>query len=122
MTNEQILMVETQKLAQAGILKYTGRVFKGVNLAGEEVEIKEVEPIHTFNGWRDRGYSVKKGAKSEIKFPIWHYKKNKPKHMNEEEAVEKGYCYMRTASWFTYDQVETEEERKRRHEARSKSN
>ena len=106
MTNAMILMVETQKLAEEGKLKYTGRVFKAMNTAGEEVEFKEVEPIHTFAGWKDRGYTVKKGATSEIKFPIWHYKRNKPKDMDEEEASEKGYCYMRTASWFRMDQVE----------------
>ena len=110
MTNAMILMIETQKLAEEGKLKYTGNVFKALNTAGEEIEVKEVEPIHTFAGWKARGYKVVKGQHSDIKFPIWHYKKNKPKDMDEEEAVEKGYCYMKTASWFKSDQVEPNKE------------
>ena len=106
MTNAMILMIETQKLAEEGILKYTGRTFQGMNMAGEEITVKEVEPIHTYAGWKDRGYIVKKGAKSEIKFPIWHYRRSKPKDMSEEEAQTKGYCYMRVAAWFKFDQVE----------------
>lgn len=106
MTNAMILLIKTQELAEEGKLKYTGQVFKAVDAEGKEVEFKEVEPIHTFNGWKKRGYCVKKGQKSDIKFQIWHWSKKKPKDMNEEEAVERGYCYMRTASWFRFDQVE----------------
>lgn len=112
MTNEQILMVETQKLAQAGILKYTGRTFKALNIAGEEVEIKEVEPIHTLKIWNILGYRVRKGQHAKAKFPIWFWK-NKKKVGEEEDsnAHEGGDCYMRTASWFTFDQVEKIEEK-----------
>ena len=106
MTNAMILMMETQRLAEEGILQYTGKVFKGVNALGEECEFKEVEPIHTFAGWKERGYCVKKGEHSDIKFPIWKYIKKKPKDMDEEEAKEKGYCRMKTASWFKFSQVE----------------
>ena len=116
MNNAMILMIETQKLAEAGVLKYTGRTFKAMNLAGEEVEFKEVEPIHTYAGWKSRGYKVQKGQHSDIKFPIWHYRKNKPKNMDEEEASEKGYCYMKTASWFRFDQVQPNEDKPENHE------
>ena len=105
MTNNMIIQIETSKLAEAGVLKYTGRILKGVNLAGEEVEIKEIEPIHTYQGWKKLGYKVKKGEKSKIKFPIWFYRKKK-KEAEDETASESGNCYMRTAAWFTRDQVE----------------
>ena len=44
------------------------------------------EEIHTFERWKALGYSVKKGAKSEIKFAIWKYTdgKKKDKETGEE--------------------------------------
>jgi len=118
MTNAMIMMVQTQKLAEQGILKYTGKVLKGVNALGEEVELKEVEPIHTVKIWNDMGYFIKPGQHAIAKFPIWFYKKGKKKSDEDEETAQaNGSCYMRTASWFTFDQVETEEERKARQEA-----
>jgi len=113
MTNEQILMVQKQKLAEAGVLKYTGKVFKGVNPAGEEIEIKEVEPIHTVKAWNDLGYYVKRGEHAKAKFPIWFWKKYKrTDDTDDEKAGESGDCYMRTASWFTFDQVEKSDDKK----------
>ena len=64
MTKAMIIQIETAKLAEKGILKYTGRMLKGLNVAGEEIEIPEIEPIHTFQGWKKLGYCVKKGEKS----------------------------------------------------------
>ena len=115
MTNEMILMVETQKLAEAGILKYTGKTFKALNMAGEEVTVKEIEPIHTCKVWNKLGFMIKKGQTSEIKFPIWHYTEAKKKDESEEEAQANGHCYMKTASWFRFDQVRpmTDEEKAR---------
>ena len=56
MTNAQIIFIEGQKLAEAGIINYTGKVFKALNPAGEEVEVKETEPIHTYATWKELGY------------------------------------------------------------------
>lgn len=107
MTNEMIIQIETSKLAEQGILQYTGRVLKGLNVMGEEVEIKEIEPIHTYKGWEKLGYKVKKGEHSKIKFPIWFWKKGKKKETEDgEEEVTKGNCYMKNAAWFTVAQVE----------------
>ena len=105
-----IIQMETSKLAEAGVLKYTGRVYKGLNIAGEEVEIKEIEPIHTFNGWKELGYRVKKGEKSKIKFKIWFWGKGKKKETEDGEEETRGNCYMRTAAWFTMNQVERMED------------
>lgn len=111
MTNSMIIMIETQKLAEEGLLQYTGKIIKGVNAMGEEVEYKEIEPIHTFKGWKKLGYVVKKGEKSKIKFPIWFYKKGKKIENEDGEEVEgRGNCYMKTAAWFTFSQVQKLEE------------
>ena len=107
MTNNMIIQIETSKLAEQGVLKYTGRVIKGLNIVGEEVEIKEIEPIHTYQGWKKLGYKVKKGEKSKIKFAIWFWKKGKKQESNDgDEEYSRGNCYMRTAAWFTSEQVE----------------
>lgn len=106
MTNAMIIMLEQERLVQEGILTYTGQVLKGITPAGEEIEIKEIQPIHTYAHWQALGFQVKKGEKSKIKFPIWKYTKGKKKDMTEEEAQAKGYCFMKMSAFFTSDQVE----------------
>ena len=110
MTNVMIVMMEQERLVQEGTLKYTGRIIKGINPAGEEVEFPEIEPINTYARWKQLGYQVKKGEKSKIKFPIWKYTKGKKKDMTEEEAQAKGYCFMKMSAFFTLDQVEKMED------------
>ena len=106
MTNAMIVLLEQVKLAEAGVLKYTGKVLKGVNpMTGEPAEIPEIQPIHTYATWKQLGYQVKKGEKAVAKFAIWKYTTGK-KQETEEEAQEKGHCFMKTAAWFTNEQVE----------------
>lgn len=105
MTNAMIIMLEQEKLAAEGILTYTGKMLRGINPAGEEVEFPEVEPIHTYLKWKELGYQVKKGETAFIKFPIWKYTKKK-KTETEEEAQERGYCFMKVSAFFTRKQVE----------------
>lgn len=113
MTNAMIIMIESQKLVEQGVLQYTGKTLRGVNALGEEVEYQEIEPIHTFQGWKKLGYCVKKGEKSKIKFPIWFWKKGKKKESEDgDEEVTRGNCYMKTASWFTFNQVAELQEKK----------
>ena len=107
MTNAMIVLLKQVELAEAGILKYTGRTIKGINaVTGEPAEVPEIQPIHTYAGWKARGWQVKKGSKAVATFPVWKYTKGKTKDMEEEEAQSKGYCYMKNASWFTDEQVE----------------
>ena len=63
MTNAQIIFSAAQELAEEGKIKYTGRVLKAVNAAGEEVEIKETEDIHTYKEWQNLGMQVQKGKR-----------------------------------------------------------
>lgn len=102
MTNAQIIFNEGQKLAEAGIINYTGKVFKALNPAGEEVEVKETEPIHTYATWKELGYQVQKGQKAVAKFPVWKYTSKKNEETGEEENA---HMFMKTASFFRQEQV-----------------
>lgn len=70
MTNEMIILNESVKLMNDGVLKGTGEYATVQGEDGKEKEIELPEPIHTFNGWKQRGYSVKKGEKSKIRITI----------------------------------------------------
>jgi hypothetical protein len=59
--------------------------------------------IHTYNGWKELGYQVKKGQHAIATFPIWKYSGKKDEETGEEVG---GKCYQRKAFWFTADQVE----------------
>ena len=103
MTNEMIIFNESQKLAQGGLIEYTGREIVMVDSDGKEFVIKETEPIHTYNAWREMGYQVKKGEKAIASFTIWKYTASKNEETDEEEA---GRMFMKKASFFKTSQVE----------------
>ena len=102
-TNAQIILTESLRLVEAGVLKTTGRVLVQELPDGTKVEIPEPEPIHTFNGWKELGYCVKKGEHAKATFPIWKWKGQKDEETGEEVG---GSCYQRKAFWFTFEQVE----------------
>lgn len=107
MTNAMIILLKQMELVEQGILKYTGRTVKGINvLTGEPAEVPEIQCIHTYAGWKERGYQVRRGQKAVASFPIWKYTKGKTKDMDEEEAQANGYCFMKNSSWFTEEQVD----------------
>lgn len=116
MNNVAIIALAKEQLANDGILKFTGNTITIVDTKTEaEIEIPEVEDIHTCAGWNKLGFKIKKGTTCYIKFKIWTYKKGKKKEENEteEEAEKRGKCYMKLACWYTKDQVEpmTEEQK-----------
>lgn len=102
-TNVQIIMNQSIELMKQGILKPTGRVLVVEAADGSKIELPEPEPIHTYNGWKELGYQVKKGEHAKAQFPIWKWKGQKNEETGEEEG---GSCYQRKAFWFTFDQVE----------------
>lgn len=61
------------------------------------------EDIHTFQGWKSRGYSVKKGEKCIAKFPIWKYT------VKEKDGEEEAHTFMKNSCWFSTSQVERRE-------------
>lgn len=110
MTNMEIIRRESLELLKVGVLKPTGRMFVQELPDGQTVELPEVEPIHTYNGWKDLGYQVKKGEHAKATFLIWKYSGKKGEEAKSEEANGEeesgGKCWMRKAFWFTFDQVE----------------
>lgn len=102
MTNAQIIFNESQRLAAEGVIKYTGRVFEGVDMEGKPIQVKETEPIHTYNAWKELGYQVQKGQKAVAQFVIWKYKSKVVEETGEEDAT----MFMKKASFFTAAQVE----------------
>ena len=116
MTNAQIILNESIRLMEEGILKGSGQ-FCEIETETGTITVELPEVIHTFQGWKDLGYSVKKGEKSSIKFPIW---KHTVKMLNTNtgnaeldkmntQINEQGgqtNMFMKTAAWFTFAQVE----------------
>ena len=64
------------------------------------------EEIHTFQKWRQLGFSVKKGEKSDIKFPIRKYGGKKQKNDDGEDVVANPHCFMKESAFFKRSQVE----------------
>lgn len=105
MTNATIIMNESIRLMNEGKIKGSGQFVEIEEADGTKKTMELPEPIHTFAGWKSLGFTVKKGEKSAIKFPIW-------KHTGKQTANENGepeeetHMFMKTAAWFTSDQVE----------------
>lgn len=102
MKNKDIIFNEEQRLAEEGKIKYTGKEFKFVDDAGNEIVLKETEQIHTFTAWKELGYIVKKGQKAIAKFMIWKYVSKK----SEETEEENSKMFMKMAAFFSSSQVE----------------
>jgi hypothetical protein len=99
----EIIRHASLELMAQGILKPTGRTYIVELADGSTQEFPEIEPIHTYNGWKELGYQVKKGEHAKAQFSIWKWKGQKNEETGEEEG---GTCYQRKAFWFTFDQVE----------------
>lgn len=104
MTNATIILNESIRLMKEGTLKGSGEFVTVENDDGTTEKMELPEPIHTFNGWKERGYQVKKGEHSKIKFPIWkHTTKTVEKDGKEEE---RSNMFQKVSAFFTFDQVE----------------
>lgn len=109
MTNEMIIFNNRIELQKKNIIKGTGNMIE-VEKNGEKITLEEPEEIHTFNGWKQRGYKVKKGEHSSIKFPIWKYveKKKKPEELTGNGIIDapETNMFMKMSAFFTQAQVE----------------
>ena len=103
MTNIEIILRESLELMKQVVLKPTGRVFVQELPDGSKVELPEPEQIHTYNGWKDLGYQVKRGEHAKATFPIWKYSGKKDEETGEQTD---GHCFLKKSFWFTFDQVE----------------
>ena len=105
MTNAMIILIESVKLMEEGKLNGTGN-FVEVETQDGKKQLEIPEPIHTYAKWKELGYQVRKGEKSEIKIQVWKYR-GKIQHDEESgEDVETGKCFMKVASFFTRAQVD----------------
>lgn len=104
MTNAMIIMNESIRLMEQGVLKGSGRFAEFESADGTKKTVELPEAIHTFNGWKELGYKVKKGEHSNIKFSIWKHASKIVEKDGEEE--EKSSMFMKVAAFFTFDQVE----------------
>ena len=102
MTNREIVFDRAQHLAEAGIIKYTGRVYNVKFEDGHEIRVKETEAIHTYQAWKELGFQVQKGQKAVDKFTIWKHVTRK----NTETGEEIGKMILKTAAFFSQSQVE----------------
>lgn len=115
MTNAQIILDESIRLMQAGIIGTTGRKLNMTYINGEGEEVTELmdepEEIHTFADWKARGYFVNKGEKAKARFAIWNYTSKPSKKIREaaeaegKEAAEDPHYYMKEAYFFTISQT-----------------
>ena len=107
-TNKVLIMIESVKLMEQGILKGSG--VYGQTPEGKMIEFPE--EIHTYQAWKSLGYQVKRGEKAIAQFPIWKYvsgiKKQNISEVREDADIEKNkaYCRMVTSSFFKSSQVE----------------
>lgn len=100
MTNAMIILENSLRLMDEGILKGSGEMmtYKVITDNGEEErEVEMPEPIHTF--------SVKKGEHAIASFVIWKYSDRKVGEVDGEE-VEDGRMFLKKAHFFTAAQVE----------------
>lgn len=104
MTNAMIILDESVRLMGEGVLAGTGEFITVQNADGTERHLEIPEQIHTFQGWKDRGFSVKKGEKAIAKFPIWKHTSKTVEVDGEEET--KTNMFMKTAAFFKLSQVE----------------
>lgn len=103
MTNAMIILMESVKLMEEGIIKGSG--VKGTKPDGKEIELPE--PIHTYATWKSLGYQVQKGQKAVAQFPIWKHTSKQLDEVDEEGNNKvKTNMFMRKASFFTKEQVQ----------------
>lgn len=105
MNNATIILMESVKLMEEGKLKGSGEYIEIETEEGKK-EIELPEKIHTYVKWKELGYQVKKGAKSEIKIPVWKYYGNVKHDEESGQDIEKGKCFLKNAAFFTSAQVE----------------
>lgn len=117
MTNAMIILTESVKLMEDGVLEGTGVFIEVEDADGNKKQLEMPEELHTFAVWKSMGYSVKKGEHAIAKFPIWKYTTKmldvntgdpETDKVNAEINVQggKSNMFMKVAAFFKYSQVE----------------
>ena len=105
MTNAGIIMAESIRLMQAGILTGSGRFVTIDGPTGPET-VELPEEIHTFAAWKERGYIVKRGEHAIAAFPVWKYTGRRDADEETDEEPTRGRCFLKKAFFFRAAQVE----------------
>lgn len=105
MTNAMIVLNESVRLMEEGVLEGTGRFVEIENEDGTTTKLELPEEIHTFAAWKARGYKVKKGEHAIAKFPIWKYT-NKTVENEDGEEEKKENMFLKVSAFFKCSQVE----------------
>lgn len=93
MTNEAIILNESEKLLKEGKIK-------GIQYGNSIIP----EQLNTYQVWKQQGRQVKKGEKAIIQIPLW---KHNTKQLEQDgEVREVSSMFMKTASLFTIEQTE----------------
>lgn len=106
MKNEYIIMLESIRLMEAGIIAGSGEMVTVTYTDGTTKQVEMPEAIHTYQRWKAMGYQVQKGEKAIAQFCIWKYTAAKSKDESEEQAQENGHCFMKLSSFFKMSQVQ----------------
>ena len=103
MTNAEIISRAARDLMAQGVLAGSGIFAETAD--GSTVELPE--EIHTFGGWKEMGYKVKKGEHAVAKFPIWKHKTYNKKDADGNDTGKTGSkMFMVTSAFFKGSQVE----------------
>lgn len=109
MTNAMIILIESVRLMEEGIIEGTGEMIEVEDSNGNKKYLEVAEPIHTYQAWQELGYQVRKGEKAIAKFPIWKYVEKK---QDKEETKGKGKMFLKVSAFFKSSQVDKKEEAK----------
>lgn len=111
MNNATIIMNESFRLMEAGLISGSGR-FATIDGPDGPEAIELPEAIHTFAAWKARGYIVRKGEHAIAAFPVWKYSDRRRADSDGDDAdadgeqASAGRCYLRKAFFFRACQVE----------------
>ena len=107
MTNQMIILMESVKLMEEGILKPTGQTITVKDQEGHDKVLEMPEEIHTYQHWKSIGFQVRKGQKSIAKFPVWKHINGKTEtDADGNEVQNSGRMFLKTASFFSRSQVD----------------
>ena len=109
MTNAMIILIESVRLMEDGIIEGTGEMIEVEDSNGNKKYLEVAEPIHTYQAWQELGYQVRKGEKAIAKFPIWKYSESKRKDDNEQEKA-RAKMFMKVSAFFKLSQVDRKEQ------------
>ena len=106
MTNAMIILMESVKLMEEGKLNGTGKFIEVEDGNGGRKKLEIPEAIHTYAKWKELGYQVRRGEKSEIKIQVWKYRGKTQTDEESGETIETGKCFLKVAAFFTMAQVD----------------